>query len=401
MGIFRRLFLKKQQYVSADDLLDSLEEIEGLEEQGESEKLEDVYQVVSLYNNVQRSAYVLDCLERMKEATIEVEQLSAEYTDVSVHLTDIEELDRLPQSERNLVEDLAQKIVSINEERVVGAGKRILLTKKQLFAMEQIEDLMPEPYKKLKECEEYQEKVRSDLKRLDAERDAYEYRKEELDNSLYNIRGMSIVAMISFVICIFLLFILQVTLEIDVSIGYTISILAVAGTVTWLCIRHADDKKEKKRVLGAFNQIILLQNKVKIRYVNNTNLLEYLRVKYGCETSSIMNTLWKRYQEELMLQERFERTKEELSYQNQKLVRLLSQYHLADTRIWVSQVGALIDPREMVEIRHRYNVSRQKLRKQIQYNQEIIEEKKSNIKEVIEKYPESAQEILEIVDSFE
>ncbi len=401
MSFLKKLFPKKHRLLNADELLDRLEEIDGLEDEEKSQELEDVYHVVSLHDDTQRKSYVVDCLERMKEAMIEVDQFSAEYADVSIHLADIEELDRLPQNERQLVEDIAQKIVSINEERVVGTGKRILLTKKQLFAMEQIEDQMPEPYKKLKECEEYHEKVRSDLKRLEAERGAYEYRKEELENSLYNTRGMTITAMISFVVCVILLFILQVTLEIDVNIGYTISIVAVAGILTWMCMRHADDKKEKKRVIGAYNQIILLQNKVKIRYVNNTNLLEYLRVKYGCETSKIMNTLWKRYQDELMLQERFERTKEELSYQNQKLVRLLSQYRLEDTRIWISQAQALIDPREMVEIRHQYNVSRQKLRKQIQYNQEIIEEKKANIKEVLEKYPESATDILEIVDSFE
>ena len=54
-------------------------------------------------------------------------------------------------------------------------------------------------------------------------------------------------------------------------------ITVVAGAIALAVIyaRYLDQAKEYKRVEKGMNRIILLQNTVKIRYVDNVNLLAY------------------------------------------------------------------------------------------------------------------------------
>ncbi|MFI3200573.1 MAG: hypothetical protein R3Y54_03470 [Eubacteriales bacterium] len=395
MSFLKKIFKRKEIEIDQEQAQQDYEDLELLIEQLEER--------ADILSPQEREEYVTECLQHMQEAATKVEELTLIYTDVTLHLTDIEELDRLPEVEKHSLRESAKKILALSEEqnRPVAKERRVVLTKKQFYAMEKLQDEMPTPYNKLKECEEYQELIKQDLKRLGVEKVAYTYRKEELDAMLYNTRGMSITCLIAFVVCAFFLMLLQIGLDIDVTIGYVIAIMAVSIAVTILCVKHIEYKKEKRMVSASYAKIVSLQNKVKIRYVNNTNLLEFLRVRYQCESSKIMDALWKRYQAELIERERFERTKADLSFENREFAKKIDVYPIQDKEIWLSQIPALADPREMVEIRHYYNTQRQNLREQIQFNQEIAEKMHEEIKNVAFKYPDSAKQVLEIIMNYE
>ena len=59
---------------------------------------------------------------------------------------------------------------------------------------------------------------------------------------------------------------------------------------------------------------------------------------------------------------------------------MLKNLNLYDPYIWQNEIRSLADKREMVEVRHRLNVRRQKLREQLEHNQKIIDETESMIK---------------------
>lgn len=362
------------------------------------EQLEERADVLSLK---EREEYVTECLERMKESALKVEELSISYAEVTLHLTDIEELDRLPEDERNTLRECAKRILALKEDqkKPPARERKLSLTKKQVLAMEKLADEMPAPLDKMKDCEAYQELIKEDLKKLSSEKVAYMYRRDELNAMLYNTKGMAITCLIAFVICMIFLVFLQFGLEIDATIGYAISVMAVAISITILCVKHLEYKKEKKVVLNSYAKIVGLQNKVKIRFVNNTNLLEFFRIKYQCDSSKILEVLWNKYQEELRDQERFEQTKVELRFENKNMDKMFASYPIQDKLIWksTSRIQALVDPREMVEIRHYYNTQRQKIREQILYNEDIANKMNEEIKEVAVKYPDSAKRVLEIV----
>jgi hypothetical protein len=58
-----------------------------------------------------------------------------------------------------------------------------------------------------------------------------------------------------------------------------------------------------------------------------------------------------------------------------------------DPEVWLVQTYAILDDREMVEIRHDLNQRRQKLREKIQYNTETKERYLQDIGEVVAANP--------------
>ena len=80
-------------------------------------------------------------------------------------------------------------------------------------------------------------------------------------------------------------------------------------------------------------------------------------------------------------------------------MKQLREFSIQDASVWPSQVNAIIDSKEMVEIRHRLIRRRQKIRKQLDYNQKIMEDAKAEISNLVNTHKEYAKEILDIVNS--
>ena len=76
---------------------------------------------------------------------------------------------------------------------------------------------------------------------------------------------------------------------------------------------------------------------------------------------------------------------------------LLQRYISQQSAVW----KALLDKREMVEIRHELIQRRQALRKQMDYNQEVAESARNEVKDIAATYPKYAQEILAMVERYD
>ena len=56
----------------------------------------------------------------------------------------------------------------------------------------------------------------------------------------------------------------------------------------------------------------------------------------------------------------------EINENNQIVLAELKRFGLKDCDIWLGQIAAIVEPKEMVEVRHNLNVQRQKLREQLE-----------------------------------
>ena len=81
--------------------------------------------------------------------------------------------------------------------------------------------------------------------------------------------------------------------------------------------------------------------------------------------------------------------------------RELSKYNLKYPERWLNQTKAIIDSREMVEVRHELISRRHALRKQIDYNKEIAANAKDEVMDIARNYPEYASEIKELIEGYE
>lgn len=200
---------------------------------------------------------------------------------------------------------------------------------------------------------------------------------------------------------IVLLAVISSAWHLDVQLGYVIAVLIAAITLTTVYVKFHESQKELLRVDNAINRLVLLQNTVKIRYVNNTNLLEYLYVKYDVDSSGELKKLWDKYLAENIQREQERQMQMDMDHHQTALVKMLRKCRIQDPNIWLHQAEALIDNKEMVEIRHGLIIRRQKLRKQMEYNAKAAQEAQDEVKDIVNQYPEYAKRILELVSGYE
>ena len=374
----------------------------GYDEYEEEWDEEETPREIDFDNREQRNDYVRNCLEKMAEATKELENLNFEYNMVTSYLKDMEEIEALPPEESEQLKECAKRVSLLQDRKTDFMGRPRRITDEKYRMIERIEDEVDEGVTKITEAENYQELIRKDLNRLDGERHAYLYRKSEVMRLISDTRGMAVICVAALGLCVLLLLFLQYFLEMDTKLGYLLTAGAAAVMLTLIYVRHMDAKRELKRVETGINKIILLQNKVKIRYVNNTNLLEYLYMKYGVSSADELTQLWENYCIEKEEREKFRRAELDLDYSEQELLQILKCYQVQDPAIWLHQTEAILEPREMVEIRHNLIIRRQSLRRRMDYNREVVAgTSQKDIKALVERYPKYAKEIMQTVEEYE
>lgn len=349
----------------------------------------------------QRTIYVLECLGQMAEASDKMDQYDAEYQAVTSLLMDMEEVEGMPSDTKSVVMEIAQKTEHLEKERRRLYKKTTQMSDHEIELVERLEGEISSGIVKMKEAEDYRRLIKQDLKKLDGEKKASHMRKRELSNLIANSRGIAIIVAVAMVLCIILMIMLQNYFDMDVRIGYILAggIGALALTVIYL--RYMEAVAEIEKLSKAVNRLISVHNTVKIRYINNTNLLQYLYMKYDVTDSSELEDRWNRYIEETGARQKDEKIREDLEYYYEKLSRILKENGVADPDIWTHQTKALYDKKEMVEVRHALIARRQKIREQMEYNKEIATEAKNSIASLARKYPSYSAEISQIVSRYE
>ncbi|SCY05434.1 hypothetical protein SAMN02910370_01132 [Lachnospiraceae bacterium XPB1003] len=348
-----------------------------------------------------RTVYILESLGQMSEAADKSEQSRDEYEAVTALLMDMDAIEKLPNDIKSVIIDDAGKIEQIEKARrqiFLNGGK---MKEKRIQQLERLEDDIPSGIGKMREAEKYRNLVLRDLKRLDAERNSYRFQMREAQITLANSKGIAVICATAMICCIILLMILQFVFELEVIWGYLLICAAGAVTLTALFVKHSDAIRDLKRLEKIRNRLIALHNTVKIRYVNNTKLLSYLYMKYGTESSDDLEEEWELYTSEVAARAKDNELKQELNYYYDRLTETLRTNGIKDPEIWIRQTEALLDQREMVEVRHALIARRGQLREQLVYNKEIAEKAQKKIKDLAKNFPQYSAEIADIVERYD
>ena len=354
--------------------------------------------LLKIQDEYERKKFVRGCVEQITNASVKLEEVASEYNMVTAYLKDMEEIESLPAGEMEALVENAKKVNNIEGARKEYKAKKNRLTDGQFYHMERYEDVMPKPYEDIKAAEEYRDLIKSDLSKLEGEKHAYHYRKSELRHDMANAKGMITICSMAMVVCVLMLLVLQYGFEMDTRLGYILTIGAGSAFITLLYVKYLDYNNQLERTEKGINKIILLKNTVNIRYVNNSNLLDYLYMKYKVNSGKELLKMWEKYQQEKQERNRDAVNKEELNHYKKQMMSILRRYQLHDPEIWIHQTEALLDKKEMVEIRHGLVDRRQKLRVQIDYNKRLVSEGQKELQRVMEDYPKYKDEILRMAE---
>lgn len=179
MSFWKRIFRRKGK-----------NSIPGVIEEGEEQAVPVFHREnISIHNKQEREQYIRSALEQIADAERELRHLEYEYNLVTSHLTDIEELERLPEMMRMEIREVAEKLCTIEETQAVYKRKKNRISDEEFSRIEQVEGDVEDGIRKLVEAEDYQKLVKSDMRRLNGEYHAYEYRQEELERELKMLRA--------------------------------------------------------------------------------------------------------------------------------------------------------------------------------------------------------------------
>ncbi len=356
---------------------------------------------LNMNDKAQREQYVREYCDMMAVASKDVEAQKIEYQQVTQRLADLEELDKLPMADRSQVRIRAKKIISIEQEESGYTRPAKKITEAQFREMERMADEIPDVIEKLKKDEEYQMTVRRDLNLLEGEKGAVAYQRKEERSKARTAKNVAFVAIFAAVMAAALMFVINQAMHVKVELGYTIlaGAFAVALTASFVMYQNAQSGIASSN--RKLRKAISVQNTVKIKYVNITNVLDYNYAKYKVMNSYELAYIWEKYNEEKAAREHDSDIAERMDEARRELYQILKHYHINDPSVWVYQPGVLVYDEEAKDIRKQLIVQRQRLKKGIDFEMYNLETAKKELEALVREYPKYAEDIIAVVGEYE
>lgn len=347
-----------------------------------------------------KKRYVGDCCESVAELDRQIEEARREYEKVTSYLTDIQKIDRIEGDARKELNDICKNIVNLTNERNKYKNRTLTISDAQVRRLEPYEEQLVDEIKKMYDAEAYQRAIESDMSNLNKEKKKLYSERKDISEKQKALKSMSKVLAVLIISLMILLAVIYYTFNIDMTFPYLGVILLAAISATVLFLESGKNRKDMILTEKKINKAINLLNKVKIKYVNNINVLDYSCEKYGVKNALDFEKTWNEYCKMKEYERRFKENTDKLNFNNDCLLNILKEFNIADKDIWISHAVAIIDNKEMVEVRHELNQRRQKLRERIEYNESIRADKVGQINEQIESSPDMKEELLEIVKKY-
>ena len=323
--------------------------------------------------------YILDSCEQIIASTKAMERQKMEYRIVTRYLNDIKAIENLPKDKAKDLRSTASKIIELEENLVNARAIQRNITDEQFEVIADEEEDMPEIINRFSSDEIYQAKLKRNLSYLEGEKSRWEIEREELQIQVKLFKRMAIAIMVSFMTLLILLLTMNSATEVDVSIWVfvVLFICAVSGFIVFL--RQNKIAKDKKYAIIHLNQSISMLNVERMKYVNVTNSVEYSKDKYMVNNAVELQYVWEQYQDKVRDQIRYFENNEDLEFYNNKLEKILGSIGLADEKIWLNQINALIDRQDMADCRHRLVQRRKKIRDRLDDHRRIVQEERDEI----------------------
>ncbi|HHX12204.1 MAG TPA: hypothetical protein GX731_05225 [Clostridiales bacterium] len=351
-------------------------------------------------NSLEQLGFIRENCVMIAESDRQVKEAKIEYQAVSSYLTDMQKIEMIPIEQRENLDDAAKKIYNLTLERSKFQQNHTRILDRQYRIFERYEMQIPRELPMIKEKEEYQLKIDKDMEYLDKEKIILAEEKEEIIAKQGYLKGIAIATSVVVLLLFMLFAFLSRSDNANLSIPFLLTVLMGMALAFYIFMEARKNSYEFQLLQLKQNRQIVLMNKVKIKSVNNLNYLDYTYNKYMVDNYEDLKSLWDEF---IMLKEQiklYQSNTEMLEFYNKELVNELNKVGVADAEIWIYQPLAIIDNREMVEIRHRLNVRRQKLRDRIDGSLKQKEESLELINSVIKANPQYKTETKRLLKEY-
>jgi len=356
--------------------------------------------IVKLFKQTDRQGFIKENCELILESNLQIEEARMEYQAVTSYLTDMQRIDMIPMEERESLEDAARRIITLTKDRNKFQHKNSKITDQQYRHFERYETIIPKELPDMKENERYQGIIQSDLKRLEIEKISIEDKKDDIISKQGFLKGiaMTLSFIVMMLFCVFGA--LWYYKKVSMQVPFLLTVLMSMIFALYIFMESRKNHYDLKIIQMKQNRAILLINKVSIRSVNNRNSLEYAYSKFMVKNHEELKSLWEEYVKAKDEAKRYNSNTELLEFYHNEIINELKKFGVNDAEVWIYQPNAILDDKEMVEVRHRLNIRRQKLRERIDTNNKQKETAMNAIQTTMKMYPECEEEANSILDRY-
>lgn len=320
-------------------------------------------------------------VSQMKDARKAIEDAKEEYESITNSLMDVQIITDMPEDDKIALREAADKIKTLTQERESFQKEVSKITEAQYSKMDSYGDEIRNIMKKMDDDEKYSQLIQKDMQTLEGEKGTLRYDVDDYRNKLEVLQKLASGILFLLSACFVFFFVSVFALEKDYRSVIYVALAVIAIALTIVFIKNQDYTGQMKAAERKLNRVISLLNRSKVRYVNVQNSLDFQYEKYEVNSAYELNHIWGLYLEAKRERELYRHNSQELHEAQTELLGILSEYDLNDAHIWIYRADALLDNREMVEVRHELNVRRQKIRENMEYNKEVVEKTNVEIKE--------------------
>lgn len=364
------------------------------------EVVEENIQPVELTEPKAINNYVIGLCEQMIEISHEMEDVRKEYEQVTAYFNDISIVEGLEGEQKNLLVDVATNVSKLNKALNDYLNAEHKISDETFNQMDELEAEIPDIIKRLKSNETYLDAIKRDMNRLAGEKVEWSVLRSERTEEQKRLRSLSYTLMYLCGGTAAVVAVLSIMLQWNFL---PIIIVAFIATLigSYIILRTQDCAREIRKCDLNLNRAIFLENRVKLKYVNIKNAVDYTCERFHVNNSLELTYNYEQYIEASKEREKFKQANEDLEYFNGRLVRLLHSLNLYDAKVWLNYANAIVDPREMVEVKHDLFSRRQKLRSRIEYNLNAIDDMKAEVEKYIDKMGSKAEQVRTIMAKVE
>ena len=410
MGLFSIFRRKKEE----DFLFEAENLYEKIKSDDEDEAVSEMYEpldqdiinqtiIEEKVNNThnEKKSYAERLCEQMIICSQRIESAKKEHQAVNDYINDIQIIENLEEPIKSSVEYYARRIITLREDKKSIREHSTKIPESKYIYMQhhehEIQDILKSMYDDEQECQ----RLKTDMHHIEGEKVALKYEKRDAMKKLNTIRGLAKVGMGTVILVLGMLIAGMIASKKDMLLPiYGVIVAALVGA-SMIIVLNQRYTAEITLVDRKTNKAIGLMNKYKLLYVNVKSRLDYVYEVHDVKSSYELNDLWRLYINAKKEHEAFHLNADNTYKAIDGLIAELENAHIHDSSVWPSQVDAIIDGKNMNDIRHTLNIRKQKLRQSIDFNMSTMENSRNHLKKLIEKNPSMAKEILDILEKYE
>jgi hypothetical protein len=319
-----------------------------------------------------KGEYVSQLREQINELEGLGNRLTKEYEKLTNTIVDLQKIERIPKAHRKEILETASMLKNSEDERKRYQEKVSAKSEAQYKYIEQNQDSIKEDIKKIKELEDRQLLLKTDLNHLEGEKGDLEYTKQCTIDSSIKVRRFSIIS-VGVIAIMLVILIVMISDGLDIVVP-SILLVFYGALVVFIVFTNRRKSEVVLKTIGLKQvRVVQIQDKVKIKYVNTTSYLEYEYAKYHVMSYNDLMYQYQQYSNRKIETRNYRNATDNILRLEEKLQEQLKKVGIGQGIIFRSNIDALVTSKALEELIDEYTSNREKLKEQLAFNQESLE----------------------------